>query len=84
MHERRMVSFNPVWGDTLIWYERAVARMRSKPHTDTTSWDYQPAIHGTARRDKVKAWRTCGHGGWFFFPWHRAYLAAFKNIVVLT
>jgi tyrosinase len=81
MHERRIVSFDPVWDDTLTWYERAVAKMRSRPLTDPTSWDYQAAIHGTASNANVAAWRTCEHGGWFFFPWHRAYLAAFEDIV---
>ena len=78
---RHAVSFNPIWDDTLKWYELAVAEMRKKPVTDKTSWLYQAAIHNTELADNHPGWRTCQHGGWFFFPWHRAYLAGFEAIV---
>ena len=79
---RKMVSFQPVWDTTLIWYERAVAAMATRPVADVTSWAYQAAIHGTTRRGRRRAWNSCEHGGWFFFPWHRGYLAAFEQIVL--
>jgi tyrosinase len=28
-----------------------------------------------------RAWRTCEHGNWFFWPWHRMYLYWFEQIV---
>src|SRR6185436_4091538 len=42
---------------------------------------YQAAIHGTTRRSRRRSWNSCEHGGWYFFPWHRAYLAGFERIV---
>ncbi len=81
VHVRRMVSFDPVWDPTLVWYERAVAAMQRRPVSDVTSWAYQAAIHGTLRRSRRKSWNSCEHGGWYFFPWHRAYLAGFERIV---
>jgi hypothetical protein len=81
VHVRRMVSFDPVWDPTLVWYERAVAAMQQRPVSDVTSWAYQAAIHGTLRRSRRKSWNSCEHGGWYFFPWHRAYLAGFERIV---
>jgi hypothetical protein len=81
VHVRRMVSFDPVWDPTLVWYERAVGAMQHRPVSDVTSWAYQAAIHGTTRRSRRRSWNSCEHGGWYFFPWHRAYLAGFERIV---
>jgi tyrosinase len=81
---RTMVSFDPVWDPTLTWYERAVAEMQTRAVTDVTSWAYQAAIHGTTAAGGRTSWNTCEHGGWFFFPWHRAYLGAFEDIVRAT
>jgi Common central domain of tyrosinase len=78
---RKMVTFNPVWDSTLQWYERAVAEMKQRPTNDPTSWGYQAAIHGTTLPGNHTSWTTCEHGGWYFFPWHRAYLRGFENIV---
>ena len=61
--------------------ERAVAAMQQRPVSDVTSWAYQAAIHGTTRRSRRRSWNSCEHGGWYFFPWHRAYLAGFERIV---
>jgi tyrosinase len=74
---RKMVTFNPVWDSTLQWYERAVAEMKQRPTNDPTSWGYQAAIHGTTLPGNHTSWTTCEHGGWYFFPWHRAYLRGF-------
>jgi tyrosinase len=81
---RKMVTFDPVWDSTLVWYERAVAKMKSRSTEDPTSWDYQAAIHGTLLTANHRSWNTCEHGGWYFFPWHRAYLLAFEAIVRST
>ena len=78
---RKIVTFDPVWDDTLKWYERAVGVMAERGPTDVTSWFYQAAIHGTTRRPTHDGWSTCEHGGWYFFPWHRGYLVAFEEIV---
>ncbi|MEY2925751.1 MAG: hypothetical protein RL367_228 [Pseudomonadota bacterium] len=31
-----------------------------------------------------RMWQQCQHGGWYFLPWHRGYLAAFEAIVAKT
>ena len=82
--------------DTLKWYARAVGVMQSRPVTDPTSWRYQGAIHGydpdqdpfaqpgeqlPSPDDQETFWSRCQHGSWFFFPWHRAYLHYFEEIV---
>ena len=86
----------PEWDPTLLWYARGVAGMQAKPITDPTSWRYQAAIHDYVRAgdplavngealpstaDQNKFWRQCQHGGWFFLPWHRGYLAHFEQTV---
>ena len=78
---RKVVSVRPVWDTTLVWYERAVRAMQARPVSDVTSWAYQAAIHGTERSGRRRSWNSCEHGGWYFLPWHRAYLAAFEQIV---
>ncbi|MFI8192074.1 tyrosinase family protein [Streptomyces sp. NPDC085946] len=70
-----------VWDDRLLWYARAVRAMRSKPETDPGSWLFQANIHGTRDGRQHPEWNNCPHGGWFFLPWHRAYLLCFEAIV---
>jgi tyrosinase len=83
------------WDDTVLWYARAIAEMRTRPLNEPTGWRYQAAIHdfdpddgngGTtpSRADQDKYWRQCQHGSWFFLPWHRMYLACFEQIVAAT
>lgn len=84
VRSRKIVTFDPVWDDTLRWYERAVAVMAERPAADVTSWAYQAAIHGTTRTPTRPRWNSCEHGGWYFFPWHRGYLASFEEIVRTT
>ncbi|MFI9718296.1 tyrosinase family protein [Streptomyces sp. NPDC052396] len=70
------------WDETLLWYARAVATMRSKPDTDPTSWQFQANIHGSPDGPGSNPeWDNCPHGGWFFLPWHRAYVYCFEEIV---
>lgn len=84
------------WDDTLLWYARAVARMRQLPIRNSASWRYQAAIHAYLRnQDPLAAatdslpslshrrrfWNQCQHGSWYFLPWHRLYLGFFEQIV---
>jgi len=66
--------------DTLEWYARAVARMWERPATETTSWIYQAAIHGSYDTPK-DLYNQCKHGSWYFLAWHRMYLYYFESIV---
>ena len=34
--------------------------------------------------EQQRIWDQCQHGGWYFLPWHRGYLAAFEAIVAET
>lgn len=52
-------------------YAAAVATMRTLPAADKRNWTNQARIHND----------HCPHGNWYFLPWHRAYLAAFENII---
>src|SRR5579859_8052576 len=85
------------WDPVVLFYAKAVAAMQRRSLNDPTSWGYQAAIHGfdasqtppkpgehalsTARGGP---WGQCQHGGWFFLPWHRMYLAYFERIVAAT
>ena len=51
-------------------YRDAVAAMKALPSSDPRSWIQQANIH----------LNHCPHGGWFFLPWHRAYLHYFERI----
>jgi tyrosinase len=62
-------------------YADAVAAMQAKPAADPTSWDYQAAIHGVFAAVASPPYNECRHGGWYFLPWHRAYLYYFERIV---
>ncbi|SMH55218.1 tyrosinase family protein [Mesorhizobium australicum] len=33
---------------------------------------------------RATMWDQCQHGGWFFLPWHRGYLAALEAVVAQT
>jgi tyrosinase len=39
-------------------------------------------LPGKAERDKY--WAQCQHQSWYFWPWHRAYLHTFEDIVLDT
>lgn len=85
------------WDDTLLWYARAIAKMRSRNIQDPMSWRYQAAIHGydpanrwnselqqpgdRAPSNSRDVWNQCQHGSWFFLPWHRGYLGCLEDIV---
>jgi tyrosinase len=99
IRERKDVWKLAAWDEQLVWYAKAVEKMRSRPVSDPTSWDYQAAIHGydvaypawaavSGKRpvpaDQKRHWKQCQHATWYFLPWHRMYLAFFEQIVAAT
>src|SRR5664279_1189325 len=38
------------------------------------------ALPAAAEQDRY--WNQCQHQSWYFFPWHRAYLHSFEDIVI--
>lgn len=57
--------------------------MQSRSSSNPTSWIYQANMHGipSSETRRLTAWRTCNHGSFFFFPWHRMYLYYFERIL---
>lgn len=66
--------------DTLKFYAVAVKAMKERSPSDTTSWWYQAAVHGSLDPPQ-KLYNQCVHGSWYFPPWHRMYLYYFEKIV---
>lgn len=62
-------------------YRAAVKAMKALPATDPRSWTYQAAIHGTTTTPVQTAWKTCEHGTYYFWSWHRMYLYWFERII---
>lgn len=62
---------------------RGIQVMQSRADTNPTSWIYQANMHGipSGETRRLTAWRTCNHGSFFFFPWHRMYLYYFERIL---
>ncbi len=62
---------------------RGIQVMQSRSDTNPTSWIYQANMHGipSSESRRLTAWRTCNHGSFFFFPWHRMYLYYFERIL---
>jgi tyrosinase len=87
-------------GDDLDWYAQAVAELRKRPLKDPTGWRYLAAVHGypgsasdpfaapgekmPSKSDQQRFWNQCQHQSWYFFPWHRGYLACFEEIIAAT
>lgn len=70
------------WHPITTAYALAVKAMDKRAADDPTSWRYQAAVHGAAKRDQ---WRDqCQHNTWFFLPWHRLYLFWFEWIMRTT
>lgn len=76
------------WPDTLLWYARAVAELRSRSEADPddpTGWTYMAAIHGNQSDDGTSRrgdpFNQCQHTTWYFLPWHRVYLHYFEGVV---
>lgn len=93
---RRSVYALPPGDQTLHWYAVGVGRMQARLIADPLSWRYQAARHEYKRStdplakpadvlppgpDQTRYWNACQHGGAFFLPWHRFYLALFERIV---
>ena len=76
----------------LVFYGRAIDKLKTRRISDFNSWRYQAAIHDYIRADDPNAvpgdlplpadsttfWSTCEHRNWFFLPWHRMYLHHFE------
>jgi tyrosinase len=94
---RKSVATLSATDPIIVFYERAIREMESKPIADPMSWRYQAAIHDyvpaedpnraasdvlPSAADQTRFWRACQHGSWFFLPWHRMYLHHFERIVM--
>jgi len=97
LRTRRDVWKLPAGDQTLDWYGKAVAQLKTKPIADPTSWRYQAAIHDyhvqtdplRSPSDQLPAnrsqfWLQCQHGCSYFLPWHRAYLFYFEQLIAAT
>ncbi|MFE2758050.1 tyrosinase family protein [Actinosynnema sp. NPDC059335] len=84
-----MTSDPDNWHPDILWYAYAVGEMMKDYDEDPRSWRWQANIHGSGSPDSSTKppdgwnpeWNQCPHGGWFFLPWHRAYLYYFELIV---
>jgi hypothetical protein len=75
-----MTGFDPVITD----YRNAIKAMRLLPTSNPLSWAYQAAIHGSTLAQNLPAWRSCEHGTYYFWSWHRMYLYWFERIVLFV
>ena len=58
MKTRKDVYQLPSGDQTLAWYAKAVAEMKTRDSSDPTSWAYQGAIHGlSADPEKSVFWQ---------------------------
>jgi tyrosinase len=62
-------------------YADAVAAMKTLPASNSLSWSYQAAIHGTVQTPNQTLWNQCQHQSWYFAPWHRMFLFFFEEVV---
>jgi tyrosinase len=76
------------WRDpAILAYAQAVGAMQALDEDEPengTNWTNQAAIHERqpgAASDPDLLQDQCQHGGWYFLPWHRMYLAYFEDIV---
>ncbi len=71
----------------VLAYAQAVAAMQALDEAEPgngTNWANQAAIHerqAGAPNDPDLLQDQCQHGGWYFLPWHRMYLAYFEDIL---
>ncbi|MBV2154875.1 tyrosinase family protein [Kitasatospora sp. SUK 42] len=85
------------WDPALYWYARAVGQMQKQSGQYANSWKFQGYFHGIPGNETAPTtvkpsnetvppftFEQCPHGGWFFLPWHRAYLWYFEKIVRAT
>ncbi|MFF2808093.1 tyrosinase family protein [Streptomyces sp. NPDC058000] len=84
-----MASDPENWHPDILWYAYAVGAMMNGYDEDPRSWRWQANVHGSGSPNPDAPpvgggnpeWNQCPHGGWFFLPWHRAYLYYFEQIV---
>ena len=57
----------------------AVAKMKSRPVSDKTSWAYWANIHGVTGPSNDPQWNQCRHAQWWFVAWHRAYVLELEH-----
>jgi Common central domain of tyrosinase/Polyphenol oxidase middle domain/Protein of unknown function (DUF_B2219) len=60
-------------------FSDAVAKMKSRPVTDKTSWAYWANIHGIMASSTDPQWNQCRHAHWWFVAWHRAYVLELEH-----
>jgi tyrosinase len=76
------LSSQDEWHPIILAYANAVGVLKQRADTDTTSWNYQTAIHwldGTPTSDQFR--NQCQHLSWFFLAWHRMYLHYFEELM---
>ena len=78
---RRNVGGMDASDPILVSYRTAIKAMQAMPTADPRSWSYQAAIHGTTLSPPMTAWKTCEHGTYYFWSWHRMYLYWFERII---
>ena len=57
----------------------AVAKMKSRPVSDKTSWAYWANIHGVMGASTDPQWDQCRHAHWWFVAWHRSYVLELEH-----
>jgi tyrosinase len=67
--------------DELKNYLHALSTVARRPKTDPTSYAWQAGLHNTERDHAHGPPGACEHGSELFFPWHRAHLAGFEQIL---
>jgi tyrosinase len=69
------------WHPVILAYAHAVGVLKTRADEDTTSWNYQTAIHWlNGATDQFR--NQCQHLTWFFLPWHRMYLYHFEQLMI--
>jgi tyrosinase len=71
------------WHPIILAYANAVGELKRRGDDDTTSWNYQTAVHwldGTPLSDQFR--NQCQHLSWFFLAWHRMYLHHFEELIM--
>lgn len=58
-----------------------VAAMKARPDSDPRSWVYQAKMHAVDSGDVAALQDGCQHRQFYFFPWHRMYVAYFERIL---
>jgi len=89
-------SLSAPWDAPVLWYARGVGVLQKRPISDKTSWLFLAAVHGidpdawqqfgylpsgAPPPQNPTYWNQCQHQTWYFWPWHRAYLWTFEEIV---